>query len=279
MKFPYQTVPEITEQTPPGFYRISHEAYHRGPGISSSAVKKALVSYDQFIAPHENSTALTFGRAFHAAILEPHEYLKMPRIAGGPGTNAYKAEVAAGRDIVCAADEGIIEEMALAIKAHPEYTALGAWDSEVMAVSRCKETGLLIKCKADLFGSGRIIDFKSTSGGATPPDFLHAVNTFDYHVSAAFYSDIIEGLLGVRLPFVWVPVTKSEPYECEFIEVSEALLDEGRKLYKAGLRRIAKWQKQDADARVKAEKKTWVLQPNGRTFYSTRERLEYLEPT
>lgn len=279
MKFPFEFIDVLSEDVKPGFYNIGNHAYHAGAGVSSSRLKKALVSYDAYHAPTGPSTALCFGRAFHAAILEPAEYREIPVISGGNRTKAYQEAVQAGRTVMCEDDVETIRGMSAAVLAHPEFHKLGAPDPEIMALSRCQDTGLLIKCKADLFGSA-IVDFKSTSGGVTPGEFMHSVVNFGYHVSAAFYQDIIASLTGERLPFVIVPVTKTAPYECEFYAMSDALLEEGRKLYRAALKRIKKWESYaHPHDRIIAEKKIRTLNVTPRVIYDSQDTLRYLEET
>ncbi len=282
MKFPYQNVDAITPELN-GFYRISHEAYHAGAGISSSRVKKALVSHAHY--HHEDtydSAALAFGRAFHASILEPAAFaagwVAAPEFSGHANSNVHKAAKAnwydehRGKQILTADEALAIYNMTEIVKAHPEYAKLPGFDAEIMGITVCPDTGLQIKCKADFFGHA-IIDFKTTSSGLTPSDLLNDIVKWKYHVSAAFYQDIITQLTGERLPFIIVPVTKREPYECEFYTLSSELLDEGRKLYKAALRQIKAWQ---TEARP-AEKHMRTLYPNAGLLYSVRDQLDFIE--
>ncbi len=274
MTFPYQRVTEITDNLH-GFYRIGHEAYHSGIGISSSRIKKALVSHAAYhYHGHTDSAALAFGRAFHAALLEPELYQSnWVLIDGHPNSNAYKANKshheANGREVISADDMITIAHMKAAVKNHPEIVNLPRFDSEIMAIARDPETGLLVKCKSDLIGHA-IVDFKTTSGSLS--DFIYDVSKWDYHVSAAFYQDVVHLVTGERVPFIIVPVTKKEPYECEFYTMSDDLLGEGRKLYKAALRQIKKWQ----ETPEPPKKRMRTLNLNQKIVYSTKDRLEFM---
>lgn len=273
MKFPYRKIDAITPDIEPGFYRIDNDAYHAGPGLSSSRVKKALESWDIYNAQTGPSTALCFGRAFHAALLEPEVYADIPRIPGGNRTKLYMEAVQRGDTVICSDDAEIIPKMIDAIQSHPEYAKLGTPDPEIMGITRLGNH--LVKCKADLFGSA-IVDFKSTSGGVGP-EFVQSVINFGYHISAAFYHDIIRNLTGESLPFILVPVTKSEPFECEFYRVPDEILEQGRTLYKAALDRIARWSAY-SDRQIR-EKKIRTLPLNPRFVYSTQETIRFLEET
>lgn len=278
MKFPYQTIAHIAPDTPQGLYRISHEAYHQGAGLSSTKVKKALKSRAIFDTPQEDSDAMAFGRAFHAALLEPELYSK--KYSKAPlATRKSKAWDDfsracgfSGLEPMLTHEHIDIMDMVHAIKSHPEYAALSRHDAEIAAISRCPDTGLLIKCKADLFGHA-IVDFKSTSDGLRPSEFINSVLKWDYHVSAAFYQDIMFQVLGERLPFIVVPVTKKDPIECEFYTLGDDVIAEGRKLYKGALRRIAKWR---GPAPVQ-EKRMRTLAANARMIYTTVDTLDFIE--
>jgi hypothetical protein len=183
---------------------------------------------------------------------------------------------AKGKEPLLDCEDDQIMLMCGAIYLHPEYAKLPEFDAEIMAINRCPDTGLQIKCKADLFGHA-IVDFKSTSSGVTPAEFLNDVIKWNYHVSAAFYQDVIWLCTGERLPFVVVPVTKKAPFECEFYTLSDEMLEEGRKLYKAGLKRIRNWSLWPESERITAEKKMRTLYPNGRLLYSTLDTLRFIE--
>lgn len=280
MKFDYPTVEEITGDLA-GFYRISHEAYHRGLGVSSTAIKKALVSYATYTQrDHVDSAALAFGRAFHAALVEPglyaEQYVAMPEFAG-IGSQALRGEwleANTGRFVVSRNDQWSINHMVASVKDHEEYGKYGDFQAEIMAIAQCPDTAFQIKCKADFFGSA-IVDFKTTSSGLSPGEVLRDMVKWRYHVSAAFYQDIVALLTGERLPFITVPVAKKPPYECEFYQLSDEILAEGRKLYKAGLRRIAAWAK--PTYRSASDKRLRTLYPNSRLLYDAQELLDFIE--
>lgn len=279
MKFPYQTVDQITPDLK-GFYRISHEAYHAGPGLSSTRVKKALTSFASYMHQDDfDSNALSFGRAFHMALLEPGLFKANYVVWSGSVRRGkewdYFCARQVGKEILTLEEYENIRQMVETVRAHPEQADCGDFQPEIMAIATCPDTGLLLKCKADLIG-GTIIDYKTTSSGVHPSDFTHDVVKWRYHVSAAFYQDIIAILTGERLPFILVPVTKKAPFECEFYELAPELIEEGRKLYKAALKRIKKWNEDPKEAHV-SEKKLRTLYPSARLVYSTQEILSFIE--
>lgn len=271
--FNYPTIPAITYDTPSGFYRINNDAYHASPGLSSSRIKSAIKGYAHYTKPQEQTDAMAFGTAFHAAMLEPDEWAKY-RVSPDVDkrSKAYKDWVASlpdGSQIISYDDADLIRRMCAAVLQHLDWPGL-VGHNEVAAVARMGET--LVKCKADAI-AGQIVDLKSTSGAVTPGAFMRSVVDFGYHTSAAFYQDIFHLLTGERLPFVIIAVSKN-PVDVEIYELSEEVLEKGRALYQAGMRRIARW---GADAAsVKLEKRKRVLHPTSYMLYNATETLEFI---
>lgn len=287
MKFAYPKISTIDMNTSPGFYSMTNEAYHAGSGLSSSRVKKALESHAAFHAPPPEPTdAMAFGTAFHCALLEPEvfaaKYVRAKAIEGNKNSNAYKAELAAwissvpdGSTILSTDDFDTIQAMVAVVKDHPEWARMPAYDCELTAIASMD--GMQVKCRADSFGSA-IYDFKTTSGLVTPGPFSWAVMEFGYHVSAAFYQDIFHLLTGERLPFIIVPVSKpgrSGVIDCEYYELSDGVLAEGRKLYQCAMRRISRWYSEPQHH--KTEKRIRLLNPTTNMLYRTTEIIDFLE--
>lgn len=286
MRFNYPEVRQITADLR-GLFRIDHDAYHSGIGYSSSALKRALHSYGKFaLGETGDSRSLVFGRAFHAALLEPNDFARKyavkPEFGGHPSSNAYKSEKNAwlsaneGKEVISKEEAFAIERMIESVKRHVDYGKHSVLGTEIMAVAPCSETGLLLKCKVDMLSSA-IMDFKTTSYGVAEHEFMSDIMRWKYHLSAAFYQDVFYAATGERLPFIIVAVLKDAPYECEFYRLSDAFLEEGRKLYKAGLKRIKRWLSQPAEACFLDGKRTRDLHPSPKVLYSTQEILKFIE--
>lgn len=239
------TVEEMAEKR--GVYRIDHELYHSGPGVSSSELKKVLKSPQHALVPVEDTPALAFGRAFHMAILEPDlfatSYIK------GPDYGDVSGSTKEGRAIKKAWQEehgdftgeimkdvqyNDLEAMVAAVKKSKYWDRIKDYDVEIGAFVDDERTGLLKKCKADMMGD-LIIDFKSTQDAAPGPFTRTMYGDYGYVVSAAYYQDIFYEATGARLPFVHCAVEKKAPYSVAWYQVPEAALEEGRKTYRRAL--------------------------------------------
>jgi len=281
-------IPEIKEIKPDiskGLYRIDHDAYHQGAGLSSTTVKKAVGSYAKFMEPRQEKDCFNFGRTLNMAVLEPHlfnrHYVRAPVIQGHKNSNAYKAEISSfreenqGKEIIEHDDYEAMMNMVASVLGHPDFDVKG-YQPEIMAVTRCKETGLLLKCKADQF-SGYVNDLKTTSVSVAPHEFRHEIRKWGYHVSLAFYQDIIADVIGMPPTMKITAVEKKAPYDCAVFVLSDSILEEGRKIYKACLRRIKKWQEMGAQNAVGADYCKYVLEADAAMRYNTEAILSYLE--
>lgn len=295
----YPRLDAIAPDQKPGFYRIDHEPYHNGPGLSSSDLKNALVSYGFYLhkkeADDDPTPSMEFGRAFHMAILEPElfreRYVVAPEFTGktkdgreskrsGEAVAAkakwYYENEQAGREVISAENMVTLNSLAMAVREHEKWPMLANLATEIMAVTRDPDTGTILKCKADMLG-GAIVDFKTTMCAA-PWAARQAVDRFNYHVSGAFYQDVCFAVDGVRRPFVLVFVEKKAPWGVSFCTLSEEYLAEGRKLYRAALARIAKWEAMDVKARrMHYGPSIHVLTPTSGTMYKTLDYMKAME--
>lgn len=293
----HPTLTELTGAEKPGFYKIDHEPYHNGPGLSSSDLKNALVSYGHFLhkkeADEDPTPAMEFGRAFHMAILEPElfreRYQVMPEFTGltkdgreskqsGEARAKREAWLAErpGVDVISAENKELLDSLAASVRAHDKWSLLRGLSSEVMGCVKDPETGFFLKCKADMLGAA-IVDFKTTMCAA-PWAARQAVDRYNYHVSAAFYQDVCFAVDGLRRPFVFVFVEKKAPYGVSFCTLSDEYLAEGRKLYKAALGRIAKWERMPVEQRrMHYGPSIHVLTPTSGAMYKTMDLMKAME--
>lgn len=288
MSFTYPTLTALSPETPRGLYKIGHEAYHDGPGISSSDIKNALVSYGYYAykkeADEEPRPSLEFGKAFHMALLEYDLFADTYRVApdvdrrtkdGKAKWADFLAELGGSRRAISADDWESIFTLTRAVREHPRWTDVGNLSAEIAAIAPCATHGIR-KCKPDLLGSA-IIDVKTTICAA-PWEFNKAVTRFGYHISAAFYQDVIKEVTGESLPFVFIVVEKKPPFGVAFYTLSDEYLREGRLLYQAGLARISKWDNMPPERRaLHYGSSIQVLTPTAGTLYRTKDLIEAIQ--
>jgi hypothetical protein len=201
----------------PDLLRLDYDTYRAMPAVANSDLSRLRDALDGR-APRargaSNDGALSFGTAFHTALLEPDGY-----VAGQPGLNDT---------LVWWLVDGVKMDRRLA-----ELLALGR--PEMSALFTEPETDTLCKLRADLIVDDpaqpfTIIDFKTTMA-RDADHFLWQCSAYDYDRQAAFYTDALRAER-----FLLVGVQKAEPFGVFTIEVSEQMLAEGRQKYQRLLR-------------------------------------------
>lgn len=205
--------------------------YHRRElGIVSKSaldlVTRSPAHYKAWIdgvAPDEETPALTFGRAFHCAVLEPDrfrsDYSAEPDF-GDCRSKDNKARRDAWRDehaaheLISAESMTTIEGMIASIHAHPLASAIIRDGLSELTISwRDSETGLSCKSRADYFVEkrGMVADVKSCLD-ASYDAFRRDVVKYRYHVQDALYrAGFAEAGAAVQ-HFIFVAVEKAPPF-------------------------------------------------------------------
>lgn len=257
-----------------GLFNVPMDLYHAGPGISSSGLKEILKSpahYQAYkAAPQTDTAALRFGRLVHSRLLEPELFKatvivrsERPQEPERPDhlaavtrrskegkaaldeweaswRPAHQAAVAAwekeaeGKEAISPAEAETLEAMALAASRNKlASTIFGKGDAEVSCYWVDDETGVLCKARADFMRDGVIFDLKTCYDGS-PKGFQGAVQKYDYHLSAAFYTDGFQTVTPVK-NFAWVAVEKAPPYCFAFYAADQETLARGRADYRRAL--------------------------------------------
>ena len=201
----------------PDLLRLDYDTYRALPAIANSDLSRlrdALDGRPPRAQTSANEGALSFGTAFHTALLEPADY-----VAGQPGLN-----------------DTLVWWLVEGVKLNTHLAGLlERGTAEVSVLFTEPETDTLCKLRADLVVAHpdepfTIIDFKTTSA-RDADHFLWQCSAYDYDRQAAFYADALHAER-----FLLVGVQKTEPFGVFTIEVSEQLLAEGRQKYQRLLR-------------------------------------------
>ena len=242
---------------------ISNEAYHAGPGISSTQLKvldKWSPLHFAIAPPVATTDAMMLGTVGHAMVLEPDTVES--RFIFAPGidkrTKAGKAKwasveelaAATGREAVRASEEDV-SRAARNVHEHEAWPQVIAPDSsfERSYYWTDDETGVLCKARLDLEnrstwqGGDRILigDLKFV---ADPREdaFRRQVDNLGYDFSAAMYRAGVEAVTGMPTDFVWVVVQSSAPFATAIYFPDEDYLELGRLAFRRSLRTLAKCQ-------------------------------------
>lgn len=227
--------------------------YERVDGIANVSVLKevsrsllhARAWFDAKLE-EEESPALAFGKAFHAAILEPEVFAATYVVVPSFG-DCRKKENKAMRDAWRAENAGKLEldqddmrrilGMQKAVHAHPIAgpLVLGA-ATEATLRWRDEATGIECKARVDaLAKSPRVaVDIKTTED-ASPRGFERSVASYGYHRQAAFYEEGFRAI-GERVEdFVFVAVEKRAPYAVGVYVLDDDAKTRGRRRFREEL--------------------------------------------
>ena len=245
-----------------GFFRVTDEDYHLGPGVSASGICDFLRSPAHYRAAKlrsKKSPAMEFGTQCHEFLLQPERfharYLVEPEGVSGPrNRNPWKAAWEAfktrceteGKEPMERERFDTITGMSAAVCNHPAAGALldGATFELAAYVQDC-ESGFIRKAKADIMLRWGLADLKTTED-ARKDAFTRTVRAFHYHVKAAWYLDCFNDLLDEPLDaFVWVAAEKVAPFGVACYAASPTMLENGRRTYLRALESLQDCSKND----------------------------------
>ena len=236
----------------PGIYtadKLSNAAYHSGPGISCTGLKKIAISPAHFKrGEFKQTAAMAIGSATHSAILEPEsfakQYVTLP--AGKDRRSAeYKALCAShGTDnVLVSADAHQINIMQTAVRANPvanKWLYQEPGRNELSVYAKDPETGVLVRCRFDrLLDRGFSPDLKTTTD-ASPRGFSNIISKYGYAFQAALYLDTYFWATGDRLSgFGFICVEKAAPHNVMCYRLDDESIEVGRHQYRQALIKYA----------------------------------------
>ena len=223
--------------------KIPITEYHQMSELSSSQIRQLLKNPYEFLNPIvKSSQTLDFGSAFHKIVLEPEdfseEFAVCPTInrRTKKGKEEYDAFLCQneGKIILSQEDFTKISQMKQSLMATPAKKLLQNGVAEMSFFSKLE--GIGVRCRPDYYleDRGIIIDLKTTTD-ASPDSFSKSCASFGYYIQASFYLDILKSLGYRANNFVFVVVSKVEPFMVGIYELDPIALDFGRSEYKRAL--------------------------------------------
>lgn len=236
----------------PGIYtadQLSNAAYHSGPGISCTGLKKIAVSPAHFKrGEFKQTAAMAMGSATHSAILEPESFAKQyVTLPDGKDRRSaeYKALCAShGTDnVLVSADSNHISAMQSAVRSNPvanKWLYQEPGRNELSVYAKDPETGVLVRCRFDrLLDRGFSPDLKTTTD-ASPRGFSNAIAKYGYAFQAAFYIDTYYWATGDVLDgFGFIAVESKAPHNVMCYRLDDESIEVGRSQYRAALNTFA----------------------------------------
>lgn len=233
---------------------ISFSEYRKREGVNSHYLMDLLRSpaHAKWNKDHDHDTpALAFGRAFHAAILEPTELLTRFIVAPedldrrtNAGKAEYKALLASGKTILTHEDMYRITCMNAAIRQHATARQL---IGEIEAVEQSvfwEMSGVKCKARLDARAKARVVDLKSTAD-ASPHEFARSIINYRYWIQAAHYLESMYAHEQDVNEFVIIAVESAPPFGVAVYSIDQGYIDAGRAKLSTALKLHAECTKTD----------------------------------
>jgi hypothetical protein len=226
---------------------LPHDQYLAHPALSASGAKVLVRPGGPARFRHERDNprpptdAMDLGTAAHAAVLGTGPAIAVVD-ADSWRTKAAQQQRdqarAEGLVPMLFADARKVADMAAALRAHPIASRLLHPDTgapEVSLFYRDPEYGVDRRCSGRLL----LVDYKTTKS-ADPAAVDRAIADYGYHLSGAWYRDVIVGLgLARSVPVVLVFQETSAPYLVHVVELDAPWLRIGEDLARRALRIFA----------------------------------------
>jgi hypothetical protein len=226
-----------------GLHKISFSEYMAIDACSSHRLgllsKSPAHLKHEINTPREETQALKIGKAIHAAILEPSEFVnhfvQMPKLDARTKEGKAKRDdflAIHSRSTILSEDEyRQVMNIGVAVRSHKIVSNLlnTTTHTEISGFFKDKETGIECKMRADAICAkhGLIWDIKSTDD-ASPTSFESSIFKFGYHRQAAFYLNGANAL-GLNIKhFLIVAAEKTAPFACAVYRLSDEAIELGR---------------------------------------------------
>ena len=197
-------------------------------------MRKSPLHYWHLIhdTPKEDTTAMKFGRAIHAYLLDHVEF--SARYAVAPecdrrtkeGKAIWAELMESGKEVISAADMEAIQRMEVEFEPVRKKWLTDV-QTELPLVWTDDATGVECKGRLDALSSEWIIDYKTTTDASTNAFTREAIR-YGYDLQAAMYMDAARANGYNPKGFIFIAQEKSAPYLINVIRAGDAFLDRGR---------------------------------------------------
>lgn len=236
-----------------GWKEVPNEAYHNGPGYSSTDLRLVLKSPAHLKCKdkYETTDAQLEGSGAHAAVLEgwPAFHAQYETLVGKRTAKAKEDAAARGVSLLTAHQSDNVLAWAKAVLEHEPAKGVLEFEgsTEISGYWRDPRTGLLCKCRPDKLipSLGAVVDLKFMTIRDSVDlgyKFQGAIVNYSYHIQAAYY------LMGAGLidktraydTFIWIVIGKEPPHMVGCYMADGEMLAEGRADIIKALDRIKK---------------------------------------
>ena len=236
---------------------MTEREYNALPGVRRSTLFHMAKSPAHYKWASENPTkdtpALLFGRAFHAAVLQPEEFTNgfaiMPAVdrRTKAGRELYDKIVAesAGKEMLSQDDYDRIIAMREAIKQSPAASMLIGGDRETCYQWTDADTGIMCKCRTDAeatLDKRYIVDIKTCTDASTKTFNRDAIK-YGYDLQVGLYCEGVRAVTGEECGFIFIAIEKTPPYAINILQADEQMMMRGKDLFREYIGLVAECEK------------------------------------
>lgn len=212
---------------------MTEETYNKRKGVRRSdlwKLNRSPAHFRYFLEhPVEQTPAMAFGSAVHAAVLTPRSFKKQYMVADfdartKAGKELKQQALESGKILLTTEQNEQIKNIADAIRRNPYAKRLLTGKHETAHFWLDPETGEKCKCKTDceteIGGVHYVVDLK-TCANADTEEFVRDAVKYGYFMQAAMYCHGVKCHTGKDSVFVFVAVEKDPPYAVNVLQCGE----------------------------------------------------------
>lgn len=252
------------------FVSCHEDEYFSAPGMNGSALVDMLVSPKHFYYRnilghgHEETPSKKFGKLTHLAILETERFLLNHVVEPEFWGKTQKGEMSQqskeakekrkawheslGSDAIVLKPEEVEKLMGMINSINQDEVIKNLIHSGKFEQSlwvKDEDSGEYMKGRLDLVNSSHwILDLK-TASDASPEGFAKAVARYNYHVKAAWYSNLYFKAFEVVPKYAWLAIEPEPPYATGLYVADMPTLDQGEKVAMQAFKRYLECKKKN----------------------------------
>lgn len=222
---------------------MTDDEYHGTTGISSTDIRKMLISPYNFYCHKMNKTerndtpAMVFGRLAHAALLEPSrfrdKYRCEPKLdkrtkEGRIEYTKWLNEIPKDAITISEKDAVLLEGMISRLWSHDKVKSIfsSPGKAEQSGFWIDKATGIVCKTRIDFFTDDDYLIELKTSENASPKEFSRTIYNYGYHYQLAWNIKGYKEITGKQIKdAIFVVSEKSAPFDCAIYKASKSMID------------------------------------------------------
>lgn len=233
----------------PGIYDITNEEYHSSNGISRSGImefsKTPFHYYSQYINPKgvekRVTKSLKIGSALHPFVLENSEFMNRyiviekrdKRTKDGKQYYDLMEANKGTKELINEEDFQQIKTMYDSLHSNEKiHELITGGKYEKSLYWNDPNTGLLCKCRPDIWQDGFIVDLK-TSSNAGYREFQRSMIIYGYHIQCAMIHEAFKNLFNLLITdFVFIVIENTEPYAHAIYQLGSLSIEKSVEIFK-----------------------------------------------